>query len=256
MDQQNLYQGLTQDEALIRVRDEIDQIDQEIHVLLNKRAECAQRVADIKHNFGANSPVFYRPEREAQVLRNAMQRNQGPLPDREIARLFREVMSVCLAHEHRMNVGFVSASELDAEQAALKQFGHSVEPIAFSNAMETLLSLSQGALHYAVISVTTLPEVLSLLFSQQLNVVGEVSLHGDKAFLVVGQQQVLESGDDKTALIVEGEVPVVVNQTRTITDGALTYLELDGAMSIKQVQSQLGSELNFHYLGLFPKAVF
>ena len=95
-----------------------------------------------------------------------------------------------------MNVGFVSASELDAEQAALKQFGHSVEPIAFSNAMETLLSLSQGALHYAVISVTTLPEVLSLLVSQQLNVVGEVSLHGEADFdarrlMSLGHQHVL-----------------------------------------------------------------
>src|SRR6056300_816983 len=117
MDQQNLYRGLTQDEALTQVRDEIDHIDQEIHALLNQRAQCAQRVADIKNNFGANSPVFYRPEREAQVLRKAMERNQGPLPDQEIARLFREVMSACLAHEHRMNVGFVQTLDLNTEQA-------------------------------------------------------------------------------------------------------------------------------------------
>ncbi|NRP47039.1 MULTISPECIES: chorismate mutase [unclassified Marinobacterium] len=256
MDQQNLYQGLTQDEALTQVRDEIDQIDQEIHALLNKRAECAQRVADIKHNFGANSPVFYRPEREAQVLRKAMQRNQGPLPDQEIARLFREVMSVCLAHEHRMNVGFVSTSELDTEQAALKQFGHSVEPIAFASASETLLSLAQGALHYAVLSVNRLPEVLSLLVTHQLNVVGEVTLHGDEAFLVLGHQEVSASGDDKTALIVESAESVVTDSKRNITDGSLTYMELDGARSIEQLQSMLGPELNFHYLGLFPKAVF
>ena len=256
MSQQDLYQGLTQDEALTQVRDEIDRIDQEIHALLNKRAECAQRVADIKHHFGANSPVFYRPEREAQVLRKAMQRNQGPLPDHEIARLFREVMSVCLAHEQRMNVGFVSTSELDTEQAALKQFGHSVEPIAFASAAETLQSLAQGSLHYAVLSVNSLSEVLSLLVSHQLNVVGELSLHGDEAFLVVGHQTVSASGDDKTAFIIESAESVAADASRTVSDGTLTYLELDGAKSIEQVQSLVGAEINFHYLGLFPKAVF
>ena len=65
MDQQNLYRGLTQDEALTQVRDEIDQIDQEIHVLLNKRAECAQRVADIKHNFLGN-PILSIPTKHYQ----------------------------------------------------------------------------------------------------------------------------------------------------------------------------------------------
>lgn len=256
MDQQNLYNGLTQDEALTQVRDEIDQIDQEIHALLNKRAECAQRVADIKHDFGASSPVFYRPEREAQVLRKAMQRNQGPLPNQEIARLFREVMSVCLAHEHRMNVGFVQTSELNTEQAALKQFGHSVEPIAFTSAADTLLSLAQGMLHYAVLSVNTLPEVLSLLVAHQLNIVGEVSLHGDESFLVVGHQTVTASGDDKTALIIESKDSVIADASRIISDGTLTYIELERAVPIDQVQSMVGAERNFYYLGLFPKAVF
>ncbi len=256
MGQQNLYQGLTQDEALAQVRDEIDQIDQEIHSLLNKRAECAQRVADIKHSFGADSPIFYRPEREAQVLRKAMQRNEGPLPDQEIARLFREVMSVCLAHEHRMNVGFIQSPGLDAEQAALKQFGHSVEPIAFPKATEALLSLAEEGLHYAVISVNSLSEVLSLLITHQLNVVGEVNVHGDEAYLVLGHQAVSASGNDKTAVIIEGSESTVADYSRALSDGNLTYLELDGAVSVDGVQSLVGPELNFHYLGLFPKAVF
>ena len=256
MDQQNLYRGLTQDEALTQVRDEIDHIDQKIHALLNQRAQCAQRVADIKNNFGANSPVFYRPEREAQVLRKAMERNQGPLPDQEIARLFREVMSACLAHEHRMNVGFVQTLDLNTEQAALKQFGHSVEPIAFSSATDTLSSLARGALHYVVLSVNTLPEVLSLLVTHQLNVVGEVTLHGDESFLVVGRQTVSACGDDKTALIVESGDPVIADASRVICGGTQSYIELEGAVSVEQVQSLVGEERNFHYLGLFPKAVF
>ncbi|MEX3710540.1 chorismate mutase [Acinetobacter baumannii] len=40
--------------------------------------------------------MFYRPEREAQVLRKVMERNQGPLSDASMARLFREIMPVAL----------------------------------------------------------------------------------------------------------------------------------------------------------------
>ena len=46
-----------------------------------------------------NHPIFYRPEREAQVLKSVMARNEGPLSGEKMARLFREIMSVCLELE-------------------------------------------------------------------------------------------------------------------------------------------------------------
>lgn len=50
--------------------------------------------------------MFYRPEREAQVLRKVMERNQGPLSDVTMARLFREIMSACLALEAPQSIAF------------------------------------------------------------------------------------------------------------------------------------------------------
>ena len=47
------------------------------------------------------SAVFYRPEREAWVLKHIMELNRGPLDNEEMARLFREIMSSCLALEQR-----------------------------------------------------------------------------------------------------------------------------------------------------------
>jgi hypothetical protein len=50
---------------------------------------------------------FYKPEREAQVLRMARERNQGPLRDEEVLRLFREIMSACLAQQEPLKVAFL-----------------------------------------------------------------------------------------------------------------------------------------------------
>ena len=83
-------------EQLGKIRDRIDAIDEQVHQLLNQRAGAAMEVARIKLSADPNA-VFYRPEREAQVLRMVQQRNQGPLDDEEVARLFREIMSACLA---------------------------------------------------------------------------------------------------------------------------------------------------------------
>src|SRR5215831_13944798 len=79
---------------LEKVRSQIDAIDERIHALINDRARLAQLVGISKTREG-KTVDFYRPEREAQVLRMARDRNKGPLRDEEILRLFREIMSAC-----------------------------------------------------------------------------------------------------------------------------------------------------------------
>ncbi len=260
-----LFDGDTQEQALGRVRAEIDAIDLQIQTLLNRRAECAQRVADIKHAFGADSPVFYRPEREAQVLRRAMERNEGPLPGKEIARLFREVMSVCLAHEHPMSIGFLAS---ESEAAALKQFGHSVTPISFSTATAMFNALAEGELHYALVELSSVSEsvdkssnLLALLTAHHFNVVGEVVL-ADRQYRVLGQQDISPSGVDKSAAIISGissiELSNLDDLELHVTSGDLTYIEFSNYLTEQALSSKLadlGDHISFHFLGSFPRAV-
>src|ERR1700733_15214605 len=84
--------------GLGNIRDSIDAVDARIHALLNERARFAQLVGISKSALG-KAVDYYRPEREAEVLRMALKRNQGPLRDEEIVRLFREIMSACLAQQ-------------------------------------------------------------------------------------------------------------------------------------------------------------
>ena len=118
--------------GLESLRAEIDSVDARIHELLNDRARLARQVGVSKHADG-HTVDFYRPEREAQVLRMARDRNKGPLRTEEILRLFREIMSACLAQEEPLKVGYLGPEGTFSQTATLKHFGHSVRALALAS---------------------------------------------------------------------------------------------------------------------------
>ena len=63
-------------DPLADIRQRIDEIDIAVQQLVSERAECARKVAEVKREQG-DTEHFYRPEREAQVLRKVQQRNRG-----------------------------------------------------------------------------------------------------------------------------------------------------------------------------------
>ncbi|MCW5581998.1 MAG: chorismate mutase, partial [Luteimonas sp.] len=75
---------------LSAVREQIDGIDREIQALIAERALWAHQVGKAKGKLAA-AIDYYRPEREAQVLRKVVDRNDGPLQDEVLVRLFREI---------------------------------------------------------------------------------------------------------------------------------------------------------------------
>ena len=112
--------------SLNEFRASIDEIDNEIHLLINRRAKIAQLIGQVKKDHDGNlndSCLYYKPDRESQVLARRMQENLGPLADKEIARIFRELMSSCLALESPLSVGYLGPEGTFTEIAALKHFG-------------------------------------------------------------------------------------------------------------------------------------
>ena len=184
-------------EDLKHIRDEIDNLDQQIQLLLNQRAACAQKVADAKLSglAGSESAVFYRPEREASVLRKVMARNEGPISNEEMARLFREVMSACLALEQPMKIAFLGPEGTFTQAAALKHFGHSVKTIPFSSIDEVFREVDADSCHYGVVPVENSTEgvishTLDMLIESPLKICGEVSLRIHQ--YLMGQQDSLQ----------------------------------------------------------------
>lgn len=182
--------GMTQEQELGLLRDEIDNIDQTIQTLINKRAACAQRVAEVKQaHQGVENAVFYRPEREAQVLRKVMERNEGPLDNEEMARLFREVMSACLAHEKPMQVAFLGPEGTFTQAAALKHFGHSVISQPMGSIDEVFREVEAKSANYGVVPIENSSEgmvnhTLDSFRQSNLVICGEVEMRIHQNLLV------------------------------------------------------------------------
>lgn len=169
--------------SLSQLRDDIDSIDEQLHTLLNHRAACAQHVAEVKQTETSDGEaiLFYRPERETAVLRKVMQRNTGPLSNEEVARLFREIMSACLALELPMEIAFLGPEGTFTQAAALKHFGHSVNTVSFSTIDEVFREVDAGSCHYGVVPVENSTEgvishTLDMFIESPLKICGEVSL--------------------------------------------------------------------------------
>jgi chorismate mutase/prephenate dehydratase len=167
------------DKELSQLREQIDAIDDRILALISERAKCAQQVAEVK--LAAGETVFYRPEREAQVLRHIMAKNQGPLDNEEMARLFREIMSACLALEQPVKVAFLGPEGTFTQQAALKHFGHSAVAIPLGAIDEVFREVAAGAANYGVVPVENSTEgminhTLDTFLDSTLKICGEVEL--------------------------------------------------------------------------------
>ncbi|WP_242469558.1 prephenate dehydratase [Rhabdochromatium marinum] len=167
-------------ERLKAVRERIDATDAEILRLLSERARCAQEVAEIKATHAPQSH-FYRPEREAEILRRIKSDNPGPLHDEEVARLFREIMSACLALEKPLSVAYLGPEGTFTQAAALKHFGHSVRTLPFGAIGDIFREVEAGACHFGVVPVENSTEgvvshTLDTFMQSPLHIVGEVTL--------------------------------------------------------------------------------
>ena len=168
-------------DKLPQLRKKIDALDEQIQLLINQRAQVAEEVAVAKTASGNNDPSFYRAEREAEVLRKVMERNQGPLSDQEIARLFREIMSACLALEQVMSIAYLGPEGTYTQAAALKHFGHSVETVPQTNIADVFREVESGNAAYGVVPIENSTEgmvthTLDEFMSSSLYICGEVEL--------------------------------------------------------------------------------
>ncbi len=155
------------------LRAAIDALDGEILEKINQRAALARQVGSLKVG------QAYRPEREAEVLLRIKQRNTGPLPDEVVARLFREIMSACLALERPITVAFLGPVGTFSELAAKKHFGEGAHLMPQSSIDEVYRSVESNACDFGIVPVENSTEgavgrSLDLMPQTPLKTCGEV----------------------------------------------------------------------------------
>ncbi len=167
-------------EALVELRTKIDGVDERIQRLIAERAHYAKEIGVLK---GLTSTAeFYRPEREAQVLRKVVERNTGPLRDEEMVRLFRELMSACLAQEEPLKVAYLGPEGTFTQSAVFKHFGHSVHALAEPTIDEVFHEVESGTADFGVAPIENSSEgtvnihTLDMFLTSPLKICGEIEL--------------------------------------------------------------------------------
>jgi chorismate mutase len=72
-------------------RKKIDELDGRLVELLSERARAAIEIGRLKRD--RNLPI-YEPDRERMVFENVQEMNRGPLPGRDLVRIFERIMDV------------------------------------------------------------------------------------------------------------------------------------------------------------------
>ena len=189
---------MTDKRNLDQVRVDIDAIDQQIQALINGRAKCAQRVADIKmdelvaareRGEPVDEVVYYRPEREAQVLQRIIDRNEGPLDGETVAHVFREIMSACLALEKPLQVAYLGPVGTFTQAAAIKHFGHAAVCVPQATIDSVFSQVESGDCNYGVVPVENSTEgmvshTLDTFMDSPLKISGELELRISHHLLV------------------------------------------------------------------------
>ena len=168
------------DSELDGIRNRINDIDEQIQALINERARFAQQVGVAKGKL-ASAVDYYRPEREAEILRTIKARNEGPLRDEEMLRLFREIMSACLAQQEPLKIGFLGPEGTFTQTAVYKHFGHSVRVLPFHTIDEVFQEVESGAADFGVVPIENSTEgsvnnTLDMFLTSPLKISGEIEL--------------------------------------------------------------------------------
>lgn len=173
----------TTEALLLTERNAIDAIDAELLNLMNQRANHAKKIGTIK-----GTAAVYRPEREASVLRRIQDLNAGPLPNESITRLFRELMSECLALEKPLQIAYLGPEGTFSQQAVFKHFGHGAQAVSCASIDEAFRKTEAHHTDYTLVPVENSTEgavgrTLDLLIDTPLKIVGETVLRIHHHFL-------------------------------------------------------------------------
>lgn len=110
--------------ALEKLRKKIDTIDSRLVELLNERARIVVEVGKLKSK--TDRPI-YAPDREKAVFEKIARINKGPLPDKTLSAIWREMMSGSFFLERPLRIAYLGPEGSFSHNAATLKFGQSVE---------------------------------------------------------------------------------------------------------------------------------
>ena len=135
-------------ESLSDLRRRIDELDAELIRIVSRRAAVVVEIGKTKQ---AEGTPIYAPHREAEVLARVLANNPGPLSDRTIEAVYRELMSGSFSLELPLRVGYLGPPGSFSHIAAVRHFGSSVECADLGSIEGVLEEVAARRCHYGLV---------------------------------------------------------------------------------------------------------
>ena len=167
---------MSKKKELKRIREKINELDAELLKLINQRSSLAIEAGEAKED-----EVIYKPEREANILRNLKKNNPGPLNEEQISNIFKEIISSCRAQEDELDVAFLGPEGTYSDSAVKKNFGSSVNKLATETIKDVFKAVTDSKSDYGIVPIENSTEgpinqTLDCLADFNLKICGEVEM--------------------------------------------------------------------------------
>jgi len=167
------------------VRGQIDRVDREILELLNRRMALSEEIGRLKATQGHE---VVDSDREEAILRDLISLNPGPLPEKTLRAVYREIFSGSRALQMPLTVAFLGPAGTYCHEAAAAKFGDSASFIPCSTVAEVFEEVNRGGVTFGVVpgenSIEgSVRETLDMLMTSPTGICGEISLRISHALM-------------------------------------------------------------------------
>ena len=136
--------------SLDELRNKIDDIDAKLIELLNDRARV---VVEIGKHKNQTDGAIYAPDREKAVLNKITKANEGPLPDKTLVAIWRELMSGSFHLESPLRIAYLGPQGSFSHSAAMLKFGQSVEYEAVTDIHAIFDEVAKGHSNLGIVPI-------------------------------------------------------------------------------------------------------
>ena len=137
--------------GLTEYRDQINEIDDQILALLQKRAEISKKVGAVKAETGVAQ--VYVPDRQKKIIERLKAQNQGEFPEDALESIWTEILSASRSLQEPERVAFLGPIGSFGHLAALRHFGASTELIPVHPQIDIFTEVEAGRADYGVVAI-------------------------------------------------------------------------------------------------------
>jgi chorismate mutase/prephenate dehydratase len=168
----------TPGQALLKVRERIDAIDDQFLQLLKERLACAKEIGRLKSQ---ENRAKWDPLRERQIFERLRAANNGEFPEQSMISIFREIITTCRLSQKQVEVGYLGPEATFSHLAAVKYFGHSAKFIPMPTIEEIFHDVEHGRVRYGIVPVEnsiegSVTSALDAFIKYRVKICGEVNL--------------------------------------------------------------------------------